>query len=111
MRFKLASVAVAVCAFASLAEARPPLRNPSILNIGFVCRWNAHCMDKQQTAMKRALKYVRKKNPPNWKIQACNRNARRGAGTRVDWVGYHNCIRNPSIRPLPPPRRVTKRRR
>ena len=108
MKLTLAAVAVGLCALAGVAQARPPLRNPSILNIGFVCRWNAHCMAKQEKAMKRALKYVRKQDPPNWKIQLCNRNASRGGSTRVDWVGYYNCIRNPSVRPLPPPR---KRRR
>lgn len=109
MRLKLATIVVALCSLAGVAEARPPLRNPAILNIGFVCRWNAHCMDKQEQAMKRALKYVRKQNPPNWKIQACNRNAARGGSTRVDWVGYYNCIRNPNVR-QPPPKPARRRR-
>lgn len=98
MRLTLAAVAVGLGALAGTAQARPPLRNPAVLNIGFVCRWNAHCMAKQEKAMKRALKYVRKQNPPDWKIQYCNRNAARGGSTRVDWVGYDNCIRNPRVR-------------
>lgn len=97
-------LAVGIGVLASTGQARPPLRNPAVLNIGFVCRWNAHCMDKQEKAMKRALKYVRKANPPSWKIQVCNRNAARGGNTRVDWVGYDNCIRNPRVRLAATPR-------
>ena len=98
--------ALAFCFGAAAAPAKsPPLRNPALLNIGFVCRWEARCMKRQQHAMGRALKYVRKENPPAWKVQLCNRNAGRN-GTRVDWIGYNNCIRNESLRPP-----VRKRRR
>lgn len=86
----------------------PPLRNPAILNIGFVCKWQEHCIARQENAMRRALKYVRKNQPPPWKIQLCNRNAGRN-GTRVDWVGFNNCVRNPNLRP--PPRLARARRR
>jgi hypothetical protein len=50
--------------------------------------------------MKRALKYVRSERPPVWRIQLCNRNAKRGRN-RVDWIGFNNCIRNESLRPTP----------
>lgn len=55
-------------------------------------------MSAQQRAMKRALGYVRSQRPPLWKVHQCNRNAARGR-SRVDWVGFDNCIRNPMLRP------------
>jgi hypothetical protein len=94
---------------ATSASARPPLYDPVFLNIGFVCQWNARCMDLQQKAMKRALKYVRKKDPPSWKIHQCNRNAARRR-ERVDWIGYDHCIRNEALRYAPPPPKSPRRR-
>ena len=111
---KLAFAAVAcwsAVALPAAVEARspPPLRNPALLNIGFVCRWQPRCIHTQETEMQRALRYVKKHQPPAWKIQQCNRNSSRN-GTRKDWVGFNNCIRNPALRrPPPPPNR--KRRR
>ena len=83
----------------------PPLRDPALLNIGFVCRWDNRCIANQQKAMKAALGYV-KKNRTVWKVEVCNRNSARN-GTRKDWIGFNNCIRNPAIRPAP----VRSRRR
>jgi len=80
------------------------LMKPAVLNIGHVCRWDARCMKKQEQAMNRSVKYVRKYRPPNWKIQQCNRNAARGR-SRVDWIGFGNCIRNPALQPSPIERR------
>lgn len=77
---------------------------PAILNIGYVCRWDSRCMKRQEQAMNRAVKYVRKYRPPPWKVQLCNRNASRGR-SRVDWIGMNNCIRNPLLRPPPRKRR------
>jgi len=90
----------------------PPLRDPVFLNIGFVCRWQTHCMQLQEKAMKRALSYVKKKDPPLWKVQQCNRNASRNRGRgRVDWIGYYNCIKNPALqRRAVPSGRTTRRR-
>ena len=110
---KLALAAVAswsVVVLAPAAEARspPPLRNPALLNIGFVCRWHPGCIRQQEREMQRALRYVKKTSPPAWKIQLCNRNSSRN-GTRKDWRGFNNCIRNPALRPPPPAKR--KRRR
>lgn len=85
-------------AVAGPSTAPPPLFDPVILNVGFVCRWEARCMDRQKDSMKSALKYVRKRNPPAWRIQMCNRNAGR-KGQRVDWVGFDHCIRNELLRP------------
>ena len=112
MRMKLALAAVAlwsVVGLPTLAEARskpPPLRNPALLNIGFVCRWQSLCIKQQERAMQRALRYVKQSSPPAWKIQLCNRNSSRN-GTRKDWIGFNNCIRNPALRPPP----TRKRRR
>ena len=89
------------------ADARPyppPLKNPALLNIGFVCRWQERCIAKQRTAMSQALKFVAKHPQPVWKIEMCNRNAGRN-GTRKDWVGFHNCVRNAALRPPPRTRR------
>lgn len=90
----------------SPAEAAAPLNNPALLNIGLVCKWDSRCIKRQERAMGRALSYVKTRRPPQWKIQACNRNAARGRN-RVDWVGYVNCITNPRLARAP----VRSRRR
>ena len=79
------------------ARANPPLKNPALLNIGFVCRWQARCIRTQEKAMARTLKFMRKYPPAPWKVQLCNRNAARN-GTRKDWVGFENCLRNTALR-------------
>ena len=112
MRLRLALAAVALGSVGaltsdSLAAKTPPLRNPALLNIGFVCRWQSRCIRTQQRAMERALKYVAKYRPPTWKIQLCNRNSARN-GTRKDWIGFDNCVRNAALRP--PPKRTRRRR-
>src|SRR5688572_30698540 len=90
-----AGLAAGLASAATAARTKPPpLKNPALLNIGFVCRWQPRCIRTQERAMERALKYVRKHDPPAWKIQVCNRNAGRN-GTRVDWIGFNNCVRNP----------------
>lgn len=96
----LASGGVAL--FALPARATAPLYDASALNIGLNCQWQQHCIRKHEGAKKRALKYVEKYDPPAWRVQLCNRNARRGS-LRVDWVGFNQCIRNASLRPPPPP--------
>jgi hypothetical protein len=115
MNFKLALVALLAFPAGAIldpsgAEAAtqlPPLKNPAVLNIGFVCRWDNRCIDRQKDAMQSALKYVAKNQPPSWKIQLCNRNAGRN-GTRVDWVGFHNCVKNTELRQ---PSKARKHRR
>ena len=82
------------------ADTRPPLGDPVSLNIGINCQWQQACMKTQSKAMKRALNYVRKTQPPPWRVQLCNRNAGRQR-VRVDWVGFDNCIRNATLRPIP----------
>lgn len=103
MNWTLAAAAFAL-ATAGAAEARlerPPLYDPVMLNIGFTCQWEHRCMVMQNEAMTRALKYVRKRQPPSWRVEQCNRNAARRR-QRVDWVGFENCIRNPVLRATPP---------
>lgn len=89
--------AMAAIGIGDVADARTPLiRDPVRLNIGIVCSWNSACMAKQDSAMRKALNYVKRHDPPNWKIQQCNRNASRSR-YRVDWIGYFNCIRNSKL--------------
>jgi hypothetical protein len=104
MNARLACGALALLIGAGAAGAEPPpLYNPAVLNIGFICQWQDRCMDRQRVAMKRALRYVAKYRPPAWKIELCNRNASRvrvrgdWKRGRVDWVGFDRCIRNPTL--------------
>jgi hypothetical protein len=83
------------------AEARraaPPLNDPVLLNIGFVCKWQIPCIEKQQRAMSQSVSYLWSRATPASKIQLCNRNSSR-SGTRKDWIGFNNCIRNRAIGP------------
>ena len=94
-------------ASAAQARGKPPLRNPALLNIGFVCRWQSPCIRTQERAMFRSLKHMRSYPPAAWKVQLCNRNSARN-GTRKDWVGFENCLRNTALRA--PPKQRRKRR-
>lgn len=98
MRLPLVAVALIVAGVGARAEAKlPPLRDPVFLNIGFVCQWQDSCMTKQKKAMKRAVAYTDKADPPTWKIHLCNRRAVQRRSGRVDWISYDNCIRNPRL--------------
>ena len=102
---------VVVALWSAAAEDRtwkPPLHDPAFLNIGFVCRWQSHCIRHQQRAMKSSLKHVEKYRPAAWKVQVCNLNSSRN-GTRKDWIGFNNCIRNPAVRPAIEVRRSRRR--
>ena len=102
-----AVMAAATAAYPAQAQARAtPLKNPALLNIGFVCRWQPRCIKIQEKAMQRTLKFMKKYPPAPWKVQLCNRNAARN-GTRKDWVGFENCLKNPALRP---PAKSRKRR-
>jgi hypothetical protein len=83
---------------AMLPAAPTPIGDGVGLNIGVNCQWQERCMSKQRGAMRRALNYVARVRPPPWRIHLCNRNAGRGA-SRVDWIGFHHCIRNGLLRP------------
>ena len=94
-----ALILASAATYAAEAQARsnPPLRNPALLNIGFVCRWQSRCIRTQEKAMVRSLKHMRSYPPAAWKVQMCNRNSARN-GTRKDWVGFENCLRNTALR-------------
>jgi hypothetical protein len=93
----LAAAAIAAISLSG-SMARPAvLHDPVALNIGVNCQWQPRCMAGQRSAMKRALAFVAKARPPQWRIQLCNRNASRG-GNRVDWAGFDHCIRNFALR-------------
>lgn len=91
------------------ARSAAPITDPSALNIGLNCQWQLRCIREHKQAKGRALKYVEKYKPPAWRIQLCNRNARRGT-LRVDWVGFNKCVRNAALRPPPPPPPPRKKR-
>jgi hypothetical protein len=111
MRWIFAAAALGLTSAATPARLeRAPLYDPVMLNIGLVCQWQTRCMGQQNDAMKRSLKFVRKKQPPTWRIQLCNRNASRKRD-RVDWIGFENCIRNQALRPIPPMARRERSRR
>ena len=109
---RLGVIAGLFAAAAAAVEAKP-LTDPVSLNIGLSCQWQQRCMSQQKKAMKRALKFVRKEQLPTWRIEMCNRNASKSR-SRVDWIGFNNCVRNAALRPPParavkkPPRRVTQ---
>ena len=100
VKWALPVVIVALSGGAGAVDARPPLGDPVALNIGISCQWQQQCMKAQTKAMKRSLKYVKKSQPPSWRLQTCNQNAGRNQ-LRVDWVGFDNCIRNPALQPIP----------
>ncbi len=81
------------------ARAAAPLYDPIVLNIGVNCQWQPRCEKQQHGAMKDAHRFIAHEHPPLWRIQLCNKNARRGAA-RIDWIGFNDCIRNPSLGPL-----------
>ena len=100
----LLTLIIAAIALSSAAAANgqarwqpvPPLKDPALLNIGFVCRWQSPCITRQRAAMRSSLRYVKSNRTPAWKIQLCNRQSYRN-GTRKDWVGFNRCVRNPSL--------------
>jgi hypothetical protein len=107
MRWAFAALLVALAPAATAAQALVPLYDSIGLNIGLNCRWQQTCIARQQRAMQRAISYVKRRQPPPWRVHLCNRNASRGRN-RVDWVGFDNCIRNAALRS---PQRATRRRR
>jgi hypothetical protein len=80
---------------------RGQLADPVALNIGLICQWDEECIYDHKVAMRKALKYVAKYHPPQWRIEQCNRNASRGK-SRVDWIGFNQCVRNAGLTYVPP---------
>jgi hypothetical protein len=113
---KVALALVIACCTTAAASAgtilRGQLADPVALNIGLICQWNEECMADHKIAMQKALKFVVKYRPPQWRIEQCNRNASRGGKARVDWIGFNQCVRNEDLRYNPPVQRalVTKAR-
>jgi hypothetical protein len=103
----LMAALLAAIGFSASSARTSVLHDPVALNIGINCQWQSRCIAQQRSAMKRALGFVAKARPPQWRIQLCNRNASRG-GNRVDWLGFDHCIRNSRLRE---PASVRKRRR
>lgn len=101
---KLFLAAAATVVVASQADAAAPLYDPVVLNIGVNCQWQPRCERQQHSAMKNAHRYIAREHPPLWRIQLCNKNARRGTA-RIDWIGFDDCIRNSSLGPLAQRRR------
>lgn len=89
-------ISLAVGAGEAKVRRVPPLVDRVVSNLGFVCRWEATCMKRQERAMSSATVYLKRRPTPSWKIRICNRNASRG-GPRKDWIGFSNCIRNPQV--------------
>jgi hypothetical protein len=98
MRWFLAAAGLAIVSTSGAAERRPILYDATALNIGINCQWQRHCMARQRSAMNRALTFVERNRPPQWRVELCNRNAGR-SGYRVDWIGFDHCIRNSLLRP------------
>jgi hypothetical protein len=102
---KLAKLVTAIVVLYSAAAAAqsgsmPPLKNPALLNVGFICHWQSSCITKQMRAMRSSLQYVNGHRVPTRQIELCNRNASRN-GTRKDWVGFNRCVRNPTLMARP----------
>jgi hypothetical protein len=93
----LAAAALAAMALWASGARSAVLHDAVALNIGVNCQWQPRCMSQQRSSMKRALRFVAKSRPPQWRVQLCNRNASRG-GNRVDWTGFDHCIRNSGLR-------------
>lgn len=98
MGAKFALTVLAFFATASGARATAPLYDPVMLNIGINCQWQQSCQRRHLNAMKSAHRFIAAKHPPLWKIHQCNRNARRSS-SRIDWVGFNDCIRNADLSP------------
>ena len=97
MKLRFVFAALALCPAGAAARSDPPLRNPALLNIGFVCQWQDACITKQQKAHKRSVAYMKKHQPASWQVQLCNRRASFRRTGRVDWISYYHCISNAKI--------------
>lgn len=93
---KVAAAALALMASRVEGHGAAPLYDSVVLNVGISCEWQQSCEHRQLRAMQQARKFIEKAHPPLWRIHLCNRNASRGA-SRVDWVGFNNCVRNAEL--------------
>ena len=90
--------ALALLASGADGHAVAPLYDPLVLNVGINCQWQQSCERRQLSAMTQAHSFIARAHPPLWRIQLCNKNARRSA-SRIDWAGFNDCIRNANLRP------------
>jgi hypothetical protein len=90
---KVAVAAIALVAWRAEGHAVAPLDDPVMLNVGINCQWQRSCERRQLKAMASAHAFIARSRPPLWRIQLCNRNARRSIA-RIDWVGFDDCLRN-----------------
>ena len=96
--------AIALIAWTGDGHAAAPLYDPVMLNIGINCQWQRSCERREIKAMSSARGFIARNRPPLWRIQLCNRNARRSIA-RIDWVGFDHCLRNPRLAGPTPRRR------
>jgi len=103
IQYLVASILVVSAAGPASAKmiVRGQLADPVALNIGLICQWDEDCIYDHKVAMRKALKYVAKYKPPQWRVEQCNRNASRGK-SRVDWIGFNQCVRNETLLYSPP---------
>lgn len=95
----LAAIAlIALIAWAGEGHAVAPLYDPVMLNVGINCQWQQSCERRQLKAMASAHTFIARRHPPLWRIHLCNRNARRSI-SRIDWVGFGDCLRNARLTP------------
>ncbi len=86
----------AAAAAPATAQRAPPV-HPVVRNINLVCNSQSSCVQRQWRSMQAAFSFMRAKRLPVWKIEQCNRNAAKQR-TRIDWIGFNNCIRNPKVK-------------
>ena len=85
-------------AAAGAAVVPPPgAIHPVVRTINLLCKSQSSCTQRQWRAMQSAFSFMREKRPPVWKIEQCNRNAAKQR-SRIDWIGFNNCIRNPKVK-------------
>ena len=97
MGSKLVLASFALVAAGASARGAAPIYDPVVLNVGINCQWQQSCERRQLRAMAQARSFIARAHPPLWRIQLCNRNARRSA-SRIDWAGFNACIRNKALR-------------
>jgi hypothetical protein len=95
-----ALLGLALLASSGGARALAPIHDPVALNVGINCQWHRSCERRQFRALGDARQYIARAHPPLWRIHLCNRNAARSA-SRIDWVGFDNCIRNTRLKRPP----------
>ena len=92
----IAILVLGLAAAGAEAQRAPPI-HPVVRNINLLCKSQSGCVQRQWRSMQAAFAFMRAKRPPVWKIEQCNRNAAKQR-SRIDWIGFNNCIRNPKVK-------------